>query len=909
MTPAHSRRGAFLALVALSSLAPFAAAAARDVAYPNWSPDSAALAPARAEIQTAPSPSGGAGWSAITVPSDALYRRVEPRAIYDSVNHRTVVFGGLYHVTEFNDLWSLADGVQSNWEPIFPAGPIPHVRWAPSLIFDPVRDRMIMFGGISGQSPPLQMFGDLWQLSLGGVPTWSNLATQGTPPTPRGGQTAVYDPVRDRMLVFGGYDGDRRNDTWELSFATDPPTWSQLSTKGTSPPQRNAHGAIYDAAHDRMLVFGGIGLPQDDRNDTWSLDLQTQEWTELHPTGPIPDKRRQFITVYDEARGQMIVYGGQYLASGPGFSDVWAFALDGSDTWTNITPTSGSSPGMRWGHTAVYSPAEGDVVVFGGVDLIDWKNDTWLLSQDGGVAWTQVGRHERPLGRYHHSANYDPAGQRMLVFGGETDYGVESKLWQLDLSGGSFPWSDVTPASAGPSARFGHTTIFDPVRQRLVLYGGFDGARRGDTWELPLATMEWSEVTTVGAPIGRNAHSSIYDPLRDRMLALGGITVNGDVNEVWSLSFSGVPEWTQIATTGDGPPPLRQSTAVYDPVRDRMVVFGGLDVVGNQGFNQVWALDLTSDPAVWSQVTVDGTPPSGRWGASSVYLPDLDALLVFGGVDFVQWNNDSWLLPLGTPTWVPLDLGATLPPPRLEHSAIVDPVGNRMVIFGGLMGYTRYSDAWALSLTDLGAGIGIDVVPGDASNTVRLSSGEVPVALLSTPKIAASTINPSSVRFAGASPRTTPIYNDVNADGRPDLTLSFRARDLHLRVGDTQASVSARTLAGVPLVGRGAVTVLDHGLYPDRPGAVGLVFGIGEIAPHPVVDRLSISFTLAETGSASVELFDVRGRRVLGQDLSAAEPGVHRVSFNGLANLARGVYWLRLRQGANEDVRKTILIE
>jgi hypothetical protein len=421
--------------------------------------------------------------------------------------------------------------------------------------------------------------------------------------------------------------------------------------------------------------------------------------------------------------------------------------------------------------------------------------------------------------------------------------------------------------------------------------------------------MEWSEVATIGAPPGRNAHSAIYDPVRDRMIVLGGITVAGDVNEVWTLSLSGAPEWTELHPEGEGPPPLRQSTAVYDPVRDRMVVFGGLDVVAGQGLNQVWALDLASDPPAWSLITVAGDPPSQRWGASAVYLDNLDAVLVFGGVDLVQWNNDTWLLPLESPSWVHLDPGGTLPPPRLEHSAIVDPVGHRMVVFGGLMHYTRYDDAWALSLDDLGATIGVDVQPGDANNVIRLASGEVPVALLSTPTLAASDIVPATVTFAGAPVRGTPVFTDVNGDGRPDVTLRFNARDLRLRVGDTQALAAGRTVGGVPVVGRGQVTILDHGLYPDRPDPSRLVFGISALAPHPVVDRLSISFTLAEPGNASVELFDVRGRRVLGEELPGAGPGVHRVSFGGMANLARGVYWIRLRQGVHEEVKKTILID
>lgn len=89
-----------------------------------------------------------------------------------------------------------------------------------------------------------------------------------SPPSGRYGHTAVYDSLRDRMIIFGAWDGGRRNDVWALSMS-DPPVWSRLTPRGTPPTPRLSHAAIYDAAHDRMVIFGG-----DDRypcNDTWAL--------------------------------------------------------------------------------------------------------------------------------------------------------------------------------------------------------------------------------------------------------------------------------------------------------------------------------------------------------------------------------------------------------------------------------------------------------------------------------------------------------------------------------------------------------------------------------------------------------------------------------------------------------------
>ena len=48
-------------------------------------------------------------------------------------------------------------------------------------------------------------------LSLAGTPAWSALAPSGTPPSWRYMHSAIYDPVRDRMVVFGG---SSLNDVW-----------------------------------------------------------------------------------------------------------------------------------------------------------------------------------------------------------------------------------------------------------------------------------------------------------------------------------------------------------------------------------------------------------------------------------------------------------------------------------------------------------------------------------------------------------------------------------------------------------------------------------------------------------------------------------------------------------------------
>jgi hypothetical protein len=98
----------------------------------------------------------------------------------------------------------------------------------------------------------------VWALSFATM-TWSRLAPTGTAPHFREGHTAIYDPVRDRMIIYGGQSDAFSapfNDAWALSLSGTP-AWAQIQPSGTLPTGRAYHGAVYDPVRDRMVVFGG----------------------------------------------------------------------------------------------------------------------------------------------------------------------------------------------------------------------------------------------------------------------------------------------------------------------------------------------------------------------------------------------------------------------------------------------------------------------------------------------------------------------------------------------------------------------------------------------------------------------------------------------------------------------------
>src|SRR5207248_10477291 len=106
-----------------------------------------------------------------------------------------------------------------------------------------------------------------------GGDAWAQISPARIPPAAGPGHSAIYDPVRSRMVVFGGYSysgSEPLNDTWVLSLAGNP-SWGQLTPGATPPSGRSQHSAVYDSMHDRMVVFGGYnGVAY--LNDLWVMD-------------------------------------------------------------------------------------------------------------------------------------------------------------------------------------------------------------------------------------------------------------------------------------------------------------------------------------------------------------------------------------------------------------------------------------------------------------------------------------------------------------------------------------------------------------------------------------------------------------------------------------------------------------
>jgi len=342
---------------------------------------------------------------------------------------------------------------------------------------------------------------------------WAQLMPTGSLPSVRGSHSAVFNTTSNRMIVYSGQNGTLTplGDVWVLANADGTggtPNWTQLNPTGGPPSARVYNGAVYDAVNNRMVIFAGdpnIGFCFGAVNDVWVLTNAdgtggTPNWTQLSPTGGPPELRQSPTAVYDSATNRMVVFGGVVNSCGPLSNDVWvltnANGLGGTPVWSHLAPV-GGPPAPRHFHSSVYDSANNRMVVFGGqtnTGLL--ANDVWVLENANGLggtpAWTQlIPTGVPPSPRDQHTAVYDPASNRMVVFGGAIAAGGDANdVWVLENAnglGGTPAWTLLIPTSVPPSPREKHTAVFNTATNRMVVFAGFTqttSSYLNDVWVL-----------------------------------------------------------------------------------------------------------------------------------------------------------------------------------------------------------------------------------------------------------------------------------------------------------------------------------------------------------------------------------------------------------------------------------------
>ncbi|MBX5480467.1 MAG: hypothetical protein IRZ16_01270 [Myxococcaceae bacterium] len=295
------------------------------------------------------------------------------------------------------------------------------------------------------------------------------------------------------------------------------------------------------------------------------------------------------------------------------------------------------------------------------------------------------------------------------------------------------------PSSAAPSARSDFALAFDPVGRQLVVFGGDPGVAvscmpdpkfEGETWFYDVDCGVWTRSAEPG-PSARARLAGAFDTRRRRFLVFGGryrAQSSGaytNYNEVWALTFgangSKAHAWDPLVTSGEPPPAMSSTVAVYDEADDQLIVFGGNASTSGLSYApnaNVWALSLSDN--VWTELVPKGTKPPAREFHAAVIDPKRHALVVFGGGDANAFTgpflSDTWSFSLDTHEWTKLATTGPVPRGRIRGALAVDPERDRVLLFGGhddgQIG--ERNDLWSL---DFASGTWTRLREGDVFNT------------------------------------------------------------------------------------------------------------------------------------------------------------------------------------------------
>jgi hypothetical protein len=211
--------------------------------------------------------------------------RLEQSMVYDPVRKKCIVFGGSYVVDEdrvfFDDIWEW-DVETGDWAERTPEGLTPGNRWNHSMIYDNIENKFLVFGGMSNYF----VKNDLWQWdSITG--NWAELIIEGEKPLSRFSYSMIYDPGNKNALLFGGVyfeDGFHAlSDIWK--FDVSEKRWVQVTHDTEEPLKRFSPSIVFDSVRNKVMVQSGFDCDSGgycyENPAFWEWDLDTGMWREI----------------------------------------------------------------------------------------------------------------------------------------------------------------------------------------------------------------------------------------------------------------------------------------------------------------------------------------------------------------------------------------------------------------------------------------------------------------------------------------------------------------------------------------------------------------------------------------------------------------------------------------------------
>ena len=484
-------------------------------------------------------------------------------------------------------------------------------KWCPSL----------MANKAWGTTSPLYLNGHWQVLSHGGLGRYFTSDTT-CPNSWSKLEDRWYDPSSPTLLSRPTAT-QAWGDTWRNDSTQCLPVGSANNTGmcwfplgDASPGARNSAMMAFDNVHGKAVLFGGIcGGCLSGLGDTWVFDAGTAtdpcgstcgtytpvpttasstSWTEQSPL-LAPSARWGASSTWDAARSQVVLFGG-CTGSNPcsgASNETWVW--DGS-SWTRKLPL--HSPPARLAAALAWDSVAQVAVLYGGIsssgssasllaDTWTWDGSDWtqkLVSGPGGLGWAGMAT--------------DSTGRSVLYGGCSslsgntcTGYSAATSRWN-----GSAWTSPCGTGCTAPPARMVTGQLAADHGGRVLLFGGYDGGWRSDTWSWDGAANTWAQFTPAVAPTARSGAAMVPVLVNGSWVVMlsGGATATGLVTDIWFFTYTtggGGGVWSQDACSPPpcAAPPARQLTAVAaGAATGHATLFGGLGGVSGPVDGDTW---------------------------------------------------------------------------------------------------------------------------------------------------------------------------------------------------------------------------------------------------------------------------------------------------------------------------------
>lgn len=297
--------------------------------------------------------------------------------------------------------------------------------------------------------------------------------------------------------------------------------------------------------------------------------------------------------------------------------------------------------------------------------------------------WSRLQPEHTPGHRSISAVAYDPARQRIVLFGGISDwlgskFLYENDTWEWD----GVDWVEMKPETI-PPARAGHMMAYDEKRGVVVLFGGEDKSGKymlSDTWEWD--GKDWKAMYPGNYPQGRRGGQLFYDHETGKIILAGGFhyelpdKVFTQLYDIWEWDGE---NWRYL-TSAPQNLIITNPNVAYDPLHQRIVLFN---------YNKV----MTWEGGQWKELATGGKFPAryGSWLAADL---ENGKMLVFGGLENNVQLNDTWLLDGNVWKELHPDLS---PAQRDAHVMFYDPIRKSFVLYGGISTLTL-DDMWEFVL-------------------------------------------------------------------------------------------------------------------------------------------------------------------------------------------------------------------